>query len=278
MSLVLTLRESPSIPIEADAVRVELLREQTADQVRATLIQHGNRREPLGDFFEVSGSARDDQQIVWVGDCSRVKRIGEKHACGRMLVEGNAGMHLGAEMTGGEITVRGHVADWAGAEMRGGRLRIEGNAGNCLGSGYRGATRGMTGGEILVTGSAGDEVGTALRRGLIAVSGSVGHAAGFGMIAGSLMFFGDVGRHCGAGMKRGTISLFSTAHRAELLPSFHYSCTDRPTFLAVYLRHLTRLGFAFPDVCLDANYDRYCGDLIELGKGEILVRHSDDER
>lgn len=278
MPLVLTLRESPSIPLEVDAVRVEVVREQTLDQVRATLIPHGNRQEPLGEFFEVTGSARDDQQVVWAGGCSRVKRIGEKHACGQMLITGDAGMHLGAEMTGGEITVRGHVADWAGAEMRGGRLRIDGNAGNCLGAGYRGATRGMTGGEILVTGSAGDEVGTALRRGLIAVAGSVGHAAGFGMIAGSLMFFGDVGRHCGAGMKRGTISLFSTTRRAELLPSFHYSCTDRPTFLAVYLRHLKRLDFPLPNDCVDANYDRYCGDLIELGKGEILVRHSDNER
>ena len=275
MPLVLTLRESPSVPIEADTVRVEIVCEQTPDQVRATLIQHGNRREPLGEFFDVSGSAHDDQQVVWVGDCSRVKRIGEKHACGRMLVEGNAGLHLGAEMTGGAITVRGDVADWAGAEMHGGRLRIEGSAGNCLGAGYRGATRGMTGGEILVTGSTGDEAGTAMRRGLIAVAGSVGHAAGFGMIAGSLMFFGDVGRHCGAGMKRGTISLFSTTHRAELLPSFHYACSDRPAFLAIYLRHLAQLGFAFPDDCHDANYDRYCGDLIELGKGEILVRRDD---
>ena len=275
MPLVLTLHDSPSIPIEADAVRVEIVREQTPDQVRATLIQHGNRREPLGEFFDVSGSARDDQQIVWVGDCSRVKRIGEKHACGRMLVEGDAGMHLGAEMTGGEITVRGNVADWAGAEMTGGRLRIEGSAGSCLGAGYRGSTRGMTGGEILVTGSAGDEAGTSMRRGLIAVGGSVGHAAGFGMIAGSLLLFGGVGRHVGAGMKRGTVALFSTDHRAELLPSFHYSCTDRPEFLAVYLRHLQQLGFAIPDDCLTASYDRYCGDLIELGKGEILVRRHD---
>ena len=132
-----------------------------------------------------------------------------------------------------------------------------------------------SGGEILVTGSAGDEMGTSMRRGLIAVGGSVGHAAGFGMIAGSLMFFGGVGRHCGAGMKRGTISLFSTTLRAELLPSFHYSCTDRPAFLAIYLRHLQQLDFAFPDGCLDADYDRYCGDLIELGKGEILVRRHD---
>lgn len=275
MPLILTLRQSPSIPIEVDGVRVEVVREQSLDQVRATLVQQGNHQEPLGEFFDVSGSARDDQQVIWVGDCSRVKRIGEKHNCGQMFVDGDTGMHLGAEMTGGEITVRGNVTDWAGAEMKGGRLRIEGNAGNCLGAGYRGATRGMTGGEILVTGSAGDEVGTAMRRGLIAVAGSVGHASGFGMIAGSLMFFGDVGRHCGAGMKRGTISLFSTSHCAELLPTFHYACTDRPAFLAIYLRHLKQLGFPLTDDCLDASYDRYSGDLIELGKGEILVRRDE---
>ncbi len=272
MPLVLTLRSSPALPLEVDAVRCEAVREQTAEQVGATLIQHGNRRVPLADLFDVSGSARVDQRVVWVGDCSRVKRIGERHAVGQMLIEGDAGMHLGAEMSGGEITVRGNVADWAGAHLRGGRLRIEGNAGNCLGAAYRGATRGMTGGEILVTGSAGDELGTAMRRGLIAVAGSVGHAAGFGMIAGSLMLFGSVGRHVGAGMKRGSITLFSTAHTAEVLPTFHHAGVEQPTFLRVYLRHLERLGFAFPPGCVTANYDRYNGDLIELGKGEILVR------
>ena len=272
MPLVLTLRESPSISIEVDAVRAEVVRDQTVDQVRATLIQHGNRRVPLAEFFDVSGSARDDQQVIWVGDCSRVKRIGERHAVGQMLIEGHAGMHLGAEMIGGEIIVRGNATDWAGAQMSGGRLRIEGNAGSCLGAAYRGATRGMTGGEILVTGSAGDELGTAMRRGLIAVAGSVGHAAGFGMIAGSLMLFGSVGRHTGAGMKRGSITLFSTTHRAELLPTFHRASTDQPTFVRVYLRHLERLDFPLPSGCLTADYDRYNGDLIELGKGEILVR------
>ena len=267
MPLVLTLRESPSLSIEVDAVRSEIVREQTADQV-----QYGNSRVPLAEFFAVSGSAGDDQQVIWVGDCSRVKRIGERHAVGRILIEGDAGMHLGAEMTGGEITVRGNVADWAGAQMSGGRLRIEGNAGSCLGAAYRGATRGMTGGEILVSGSASDELGTAMRRGLIAVAGSVGHAAGFGMIAGSLMLFGSVGRHTGAGMKRGSITLFSTTHRPELLPTFHHASIEQPTFLRVYLRHLERLDFPLPSGCLTASYDRYNGDLIELGKGEILVR------
>ena len=57
MPLVLTLRQSPSIPIEADAARVEIVREQTLDQVRATLIQHGNRRESLGEFFDVTECA-----------------------------------------------------------------------------------------------------------------------------------------------------------------------------------------------------------------------------
>ncbi len=275
MPLVLTLRESPSLPIEVDAVRGEIVREQTADHVQATLVQHGNRRVPLAEFFDIFGSARDDQQVVWVGDCSRVKRIGERHAVGQMLIEGDAGMHLGAEMTGGEITVRGNVADWAGAQMSGGRLRIEGNAGSCLGAAYRGATRGMTGGEILVTGSAGDELGTAMRRGLIAVAGSVGHAAGFGMIAGSLMLFSSVGRHTGAGMKRGSITLFSTTHRAELLSTFHHASIEQPTFLRIYLRHLERLNFPLPPGCLTASYDRYNGDLIELGKGEILVRRCD---
>ncbi len=272
MPLVLTLREPPAIPIEVDALRVEVVREQCLDQVRGTLIQHGNRREPLGEFFNISGSARDDQLIVWQGDCSRVKRIGEKMSAGRMRVEGSVGMHLGAEMSGGEIDVRGSAGDWAGAEMKGGLIRIAGNAGNCLGSGYRGATRGMTGGEILVKGSAGDEIGTVMRRGLIAIAGDTGHAAGFGMIAGSLLFFGSVGLHCGAGMKRGTVAMFSASDHSKLLPTFHYAGVCRPTFLNIYVRHLSQLGFPIPEGCMNAAFDCYSGDLIELGKGEVLIR------
>lgn len=270
MALVISLRHKTSIPVEVDSIRLETVRSQSADEVKATLVQYGNKQVPLGEFFDVTGSAADNE-LVWEGDCSHVKLIGEKLSEGRIRVEGHAGMHLGAEMTGGEIVVTGNATDWVGAEMHGGRIHIHGNAGHLVGAGYRGARRGMTGGEILIDGNAGNEIGHTMRRGLIAVRGHTGDATGFGMIAGSIFLFGETGIRFGAGMKRGTIALFGPA-RPEMLPTFRFACVYRPTFVRLYLRHLQRQGFPLPDECLDAQFRRYCGDLLELGKGEVLVR------
>jgi formylmethanofuran dehydrogenase subunit C len=271
MPLVISLHHKTSIPVEVDSIRLEAVRSQSADGVAKTLVQHGNRQVPLGEFFRVSGSA-DDNEIVWEGDCSHVKLIGCKLADGRIRVEGSAGMHLGAEMTGGEIVVSGNTADWAGAEMHGGRIVVRGNAGHLVGAVYRGGRRGMTNGEILVHGNAGNEIGHAMRRGLIAVGGEAGDAAGFGMLAGSIFLFGGAGIRHGANMRRGTIAFFGSSPQSPPLPTFKRAGRYRPGFLRVYLNHLQALGFPTADECLEAEYDRYCGDFLESGKGEILIR------
>lgn len=272
MPLTITRIADSPIPLEVDTVRLETVRGQSVEDVKRTLIQHGNRQVQLGEFFEVSGSAGDDETVIWRGDCSRVKLIGTHLRSGTIVVEGDAGMHLGAEMRGGEIVVHGNAADWLGAEMHGGRIHVHGNAGHLVGAVYRGGRRGMTGGEILIDGDAGNEIGHAMRRGLIAVGGRSGDAPGFGMIAGSILLFGDSGIRPGAGMRRGTIALFARDHPPDLLPTFKFACRYRPVFLRVYLAHLKSRGFPVSDGCEEAIYQRYCGDFLELGKGEILVR------
>jgi formylmethanofuran dehydrogenase subunit C len=271
MPLTIRLREKTSIPVEVDSIRLETVREQSPDQVKATLVQYGNKQVSLGEFFNVDGSAADDQ-IVWEGDCSHVKLIGCELASGSIRVEGNAGMHLGAEMTGGEITVTGDTADWVGAEMHGGRIHVHGNAGHLPGAVYRGGFKGMTGGEILINGNAGNEIGHAMRRGLIAVGGRSGDAPGVNMIAGTVLLFGESGIRPGPGMKRGSIIFFDGASAPDMLPTFRQSGLCQPTFLRTYLLHLKSLNFPVPEDILEASYQRYNGDFIELGKGEILVR------
>ncbi|MSR56170.1 MAG: formylmethanofuran dehydrogenase subunit C [Planctomycetaceae bacterium] len=273
MPLTLTLKQLTAIPIEVDGIRLETVREQSLDQIRATRVQYGNKQPTLGEFFDASGSAADDNHLVWVGDCSKVKLIGTNLTQGTITVEGHAGMHLGAEMTGGEVVCEGNAADWVGAEMKGGRIRVRGNAGHCVGAVYRGGRRGMTGGEILISGNAGNEIGHTLRRGLIAVGGQAGDAIGFNLLAGSIFIFGAAGIRPGAGMRRGTIVFFG-GEAPPMLPTFKYACTYRPDYLRVYLLHLKRNGFAVPDDCLNAAYRRYNGDFLELGKGEILVRQA----
>lgn len=272
MPLTLTLRQPASIPIEVDSIRLESVREQTLDQIKSTPVQYGNTRVALAEFFDVAGSAATDGHLVWAGDCSKVKLIAAGWHTGKVTVEGHAGMHLGAEMHGGEVVVRGNVGDWAGAEMKGGRIHVHGNAGDCVAAVYRGGRRGMTGGEILIDGHAGNELGHTLRRGLIAVRGAAGEGIGFNMLAGTILVFGAAGIRPGAGMRRGTIGLLGAEPAPPLLPTFKFTCLDRPDFLRVYLLHLRRHGFSVPDECLVGRYRRYNGDFLELGKGEILVR------
>jgi len=271
MPLTLRLKTPTSIPLEVDTIQLETVREQSLDDVQRTLIQHGNQQVPLAEFFDISGSAADNQ-IVWEGDCSTVKLIGTHLKEGYIRVVGNAGMHLGAEMKGGEIIVEGNSGDWVGAEMHGGRIHVHGSAGHLVGAVYRGGRRGMTGGEILIDGDAGNEIGHSMRRGLIAIGGKAGDAVGFNLIAGSIFLFGEVGIRPGAGMRRGSIGLFGTHKPPDLLPTFRLACTYRPVFLQFSLRRLREMGFRVADECLTADYHRYCGDFLEYGKGEILIR------
>ena len=274
MPLTLRVRETHSIPLEVEDIRLDLVREQSANQVLKTLVYHGNRQVPLGDFFDASGSAADDNLLVWEGDCSRIKQIGTHLKDGTVRVVGDAGMHLGAEMTGGSIIVEGNATDWVGAEMHGGRIHVRGNAGHMVGAVYRGGRRGMTGGSILIDGKAGNEIGHTMRRGLIAIGGRSGDAPGFNMIAGTILLFGEAGIRPGAGMRRGTICYFEPGQAPAMLPTFRASGSIDPLFLKLYLKELREAGFPVPSDTSEASFARYCGDFLELGKGEILIRQA----
>ncbi|MEO1994841.1 MAG: formylmethanofuran dehydrogenase subunit C [Planctomycetaceae bacterium] len=272
MPLILSLTQPTTIPLEVDDIRLETVRHQTLDQIKATDLQYGNQRRPVGEFFSISGSATDDKQMIWRGDCSRVKLIGCGLTEGSIIVEGNAGMHVGAEMHGGHIVVQGNAQDWVGAEMHGGRIDVHGNAGHLIGAAYRGARQGMTGGEIFIHGSAGNEIGHTMRRGLIAVGGTSGDAVGFGMRAGTILLCGATGIRIGAGMNRGTIVCCDQEHATDMLPTFKWACRYPPIFLRVYFQHLIQQDFPLPEACIDASFDRYSGDFLESGRGEILMR------
>ncbi|MEZ6055282.1 MAG: formylmethanofuran dehydrogenase subunit C [Planctomycetaceae bacterium] len=272
MPLLLRLHHPLTVPLEVDRIQMDDVCTRSAQEVAEMLIFRGNKQLPVGEFFDVQGSASEDRTIIWQGDCSRVKKIGAKLNGGTMRVEGSAGMHLGAAMTAGSIVVDGNVDDWAGAEMHGGHIRIRGSAGNSLGAGYPGARRGMTGGTILVDGNVGDNAGQTMRRGLIAIAGNVGHSTGHGMIAGTILCLGRIGQWTGAGMKRGTIGCFGEPSEIELLPTFQMACQYRPVFLQILWRHLKSLDFDIPSDLMNSPITRHCGDLITTGQGEILTR------
>ncbi len=274
MALTIRPKSNGTVPIEAEVLRPDLCADKTADQIRQLTVQHGNRARPLGECFEIEGDPRDEQ-LVLEGDFSRTKQIGQSMQRGRITVHGPAGMHLGAEMRDGEIDVQGDAGDWVGAEMRGGLIRIHGSAGHLVGGSYRGSASGMKGGTIVVHGDAGNELGCGMRRGVIAVTGNVGDFAGFNLIAGTIVVAGGFGIRCGAGMRRGSIvSIGTDRQHPELLSTFRFDCEYDPQFLAIYLRYLRASGFNPDHAGLNGRYRRYSGDLVALGKGEILLRDS----
>src|SRR3954467_5584523 len=205
MTLTLTLREQPDVPLEAAVLTPERL--GGAEDVRALPLWHGNERTRVGEFFAVSGSG-DDVRVE--GDLTRVWFRGRGMTVGRLTVAGDVGMHVGARMRGGEVHVEGDAGDWAGAGMHGGTLVVRGSAGRRLGGAHPGDRAGMRGGEIVVHGDAGAQAGAGLRRGLIAVGGRVGDSAGLRMLAGTLVALGGLGSRAGAGMRRGSIVTMAT--------------------------------------------------------------------
>ena len=93
------------------------------------------------------------------------------------------------------------------------------------------------------------------------------------MRAGTIMLFGEAGIRHGAAMRRGSI-VFMGADHPPLLPSFKYSCRYQPEFMQLLLRNLKALGFPVADSAVDSTYDLHHGDMIDGGRGEVLLRVS----
>ena len=285
MPLTFVPRNLDGLPIELQGVLPAALADKSLSEIESVPVQQGNRQVPLAEFFQISGEAGER---VWrfEGDLSRVHWLAAGMDAGTIHVAGSVGRHAASGMTGGTLTVDGDAGDCLGAEMSGGFVDISGSAGNLIGAPYRGGRRGMTGGTILIRGNVGDELGRAMRRGLIAVAGDVGAAAGYDFLAGTILIGGSAGPRLGAGTRRGTIVLSRATRCAEstsrsagttqppLPPTFRRAGRYQPTFLRLLARHLAQFDFPFSCDDAAAQYETYVGDLLTVGKGEILVRAS----
>ena len=109
--------------------------------------------------------------------------------------------------------------------------------------------------------------------GLIAIRGRAGAGVGRTMIAGTVIVLGPVGRRLGAGMKRGTLVLPSLPGPPDehLLPTFALAGRFPLPFLALYFQQLAAWGFAVPREVSSGSLDRYNGDMVVGGRGEILA-------
>jgi formylmethanofuran dehydrogenase subunit C len=238
------------ISVEAENISPDKFAPLTLSQIKSLAVWQGNRKKTLSDLFAVEGddalAAAEETTIKLVGDYSQVKRIGEGMTAGVVEVQGSVGMHAGNNMLGGLLSISGNADDWLAREMRGGKVIVMGNAGNYLGGGYRGEKCGMRGGEIEVRGNAGAYLGEHLCGGSIRILGDAGDFPGAANQGGTI-FIGGGAYLPGAEMSKGTITVKG---EAKVLPSFQR------------LEIVQIDGLAF---------QKYAGDLVDNGKGELLV-------
>ena len=244
-TVTLTLTAPLEHALLADCIAADRFAGLDAKQIAGLPVLHGGQAGALGEFFKIRGGHSSVVRIE--GDLAQVDAIG-------------------AGMAGGELTIDGSVGHDLGLAMSGGRIDVRGNAGDNAGGARPGAARGMTGGEIIVRGNVGDEAGARMRRGMIAVTGDGGRGTGEGMIAGTVVVFGKAGPGAGRFLKRGSIVALTPIDRPG---TFRYACTYRPPHVGLLLRYV-RGRVPVADRYVTGKYERYSGDLAELGKGEIL--------
>jgi formylmethanofuran dehydrogenase subunit C len=234
-----------------------------------TVDRSGSRTRvlPLGELFAVTGGQSTTVHVV--GDLRLVDALGAGMAGGTLLVDGDVGRDVGRGMTGGAIEIHGSAGHGAGRTMAGGMISIHGDAGDGVGGPLPGGARGMTGGEILVRGNAARDAGFCVRRGLIVIGGDADGGSARSMIAGTVVVMGKAHGPVGCWNKRGTLVVLGGAQIPE---TYRYACTYRPIFLRLLFEHLRhRQRLAIDDRFVSGRYARYCGDLSELGLGELLT-------
>ena len=97
MTVILELKETLDIPIEADCITPNHFAGKTVSQIGNLSIHHGNQTLILKEFFKITGKAGKtpaDTEIVVQGDLRKVKMIGKSMDGGKITVEGNAGMYM----------------------------------------------------------------------------------------------------------------------------------------------------------------------------------------
>ena len=248
--ITITPKKAFHISVEAENISPDKFAPLNIEQIKRLTVWQGNRKMMLSDLFTVDGddapAKAEELTIRLVGDFFQVKRIGEGMTAGLVEAQGSVGMHAGNNMLGGLLSIAGNADDWLAREMRGGKVVVMGNVGNYVGSGYRGEKCGMRGGEVEVKGSAGAYLGEHLCGGIIRITGDAGDFPGAANQGGTI-FIGGGTYLPGAEMSKGTITVKG---EAKVLPSFQ------------------RLEIVQVD---GLTYQKYAGDNVDNGKGELLV-------
>ena len=74
MPTILTLKQSPPVPLEAEVLSPDVVAPLSHDEVRALPVFLGKRQCRVDEFFDVEGAGSENLEVS--GDAARVKWIG----------------------------------------------------------------------------------------------------------------------------------------------------------------------------------------------------------
>ncbi|MBS7605140.1 MAG: formylmethanofuran dehydrogenase subunit C [Candidatus Bathyarchaeia archaeon] len=246
------------VPVYAECISPDIFSGKSVEEILALKVWEGNKNRSLGDLFNVSVEKESGEAEVVIylsGDFIKVRRVGANMTTGKIIVDGDIGMHLGEGMRGGEIIVNGYADSWLGGSMKGGRIEVKGSAGDYIGAPYRGSKDGMKGGTIIIYGDAGREVGCLMMGGLIRIYGSVKHFVGINMVDGTIVIHGDCAGKAGGGMRGGRIII----------------CGHIPSILPTFTIEDIRPSVNVDGEKISGPFYRFVGDVSDKGEGRLFV-------
>jgi formylmethanofuran dehydrogenase subunit C len=244
------------VPLMAACINPDIFQDKSVAEIAELTIYEGNRKEKLGDLFKIEADSAGTSSITINGDVSEVKQIGMGMNKGEIVINGNAGMHLGEKMSGGKITVNGNAGGWTGSAMKGGIIEIHGDASDYLASPYRGTSVGMRGGEIVVDGKVGSDSACYMHGGVIKIKGGAGNFLGYHMLNGTIYVEKECATRVGACMTGGKIIV--AGFLEEVMPTFTVEGI-KPTVKIDDTQKASGPFYVF------------LGDLAEHGNGKLFV-------
>jgi formylmethanofuran dehydrogenase subunit C len=254
--IVLTPLKKFQFPIHAECINPDVFQGKSVKEIASLTIWEGNKKKKLGDLFKIEETPDETPHITINGDASEVRRVGQGMKIGEIVINGNAGMHLGEKMAGGKITVNGNASGWTGSSMKNGFIEIHGNASDYLASPYRGSSEGMRGGKIVVDGNVGSDSGCYLRGGVIIIKGNSGPFLGFHISKGAIYVEKNAGPRLGANMTGGKIVVSGVVE--ELMPTFTVDGVKKKTKVDDTLK-------------VEGPFYVFLGDLAEHGNGKLFI-------
>jgi formylmethanofuran dehydrogenase subunit C len=264
----LRLRQLPQLRVDLRAVSPKAAATLGAQGLQNLGVGHGNKLEPLAEFFDIQHSASEQNELHFEGDLSRFDRIGWQMDGGHMHVQGHAGDYVGACMQSGSVVITGHAGLLAACEMAGGNLTVHGNVGDFAASTLPGSMDGMRGGQLTVHGHTGARLGDRMRRGCVWVMGDAVDFVASRMVAGTIAIGGRAGAHVGFGMRRGTVVFAGAAPTTPT--TFVPTTADASVTWQLLARSLAQAGGPFAALS-QRSMQRQLGDVAVGGRGELII-------